>query len=191
MDQDSRNGGWCQAVDTADLAEVLRTGTLQPLNHFVRKAANGTEPETVGHTQCVVVIHPFGCKLLFFYVPGIQRIGERGLHVCIPDFITEIGRKQASDELWLDAGTHRELRERERVAKIGAEKLRNGGILGRRALEAGKVEGVSQPCEAVSSCVETIPIRFAQQTCLVPDRGQPLVRIVVAKRQPGLRTRSE
>ena len=59
------------------MAEALRAGAFQTLDHFMRETADGAKIEVQGNAQGIVLIQAIKRGALGVYVAAIEQIGQR------------------------------------------------------------------------------------------------------------------
>src|SRR5687767_377379 len=100
-------------------------------------------------------------------------------------------RQNSPDQFRCNPLTHRQSGQSDRISKIAPQKLRDSGIFHRRTLKTRLIKGISEHSDTVPLTVESFPVNIADEAGFAALRRQPLVRIIVAQRQPGLRPRSK
>ena len=76
MNKNGRDRGRRKTGDIANLTEIMRPCTFEPLDHFVGKTADSIELKGFRYFQCVVVIDTFRRGFLLFDITAVQRISE-------------------------------------------------------------------------------------------------------------------
>ena len=81
MNENGGQSSWCQAVDPANLTEILGLCPFETLYHLVRQPADRTKLKTLRDDQRIVMVYAFCRQFLFLNVAAIKRVCQRSVKI--------------------------------------------------------------------------------------------------------------